>query len=688
MGRRDKRSKKSQRGFQQGNTLSPRGKGKKKAKQQKQHEDTSTNRQWSRVDTNEFQSVDLTPDGVYEARTIDGATVDGLSFLRPSASKDSYYEDYLKEQPCTNSDINALLHLDKCAQLWNTAIQSHHSCDGALEWDFERSVKWGLCRRMALKCNKCKYTSTRMKLYNEVGSGKPGQKAAAPNDAVQVALSRHGVGPTGFRDVVLAMSMEPPCLSGLYKASDKVSKLITQENQRDMKQKVGYVKEHNKKMGRPQDQLSVQTDAIYNNRLSSGVGNTPTQPATQAIQLVAENNTDRKYIVHVGVHNKLCRSCKGEHGGPKCTLTMEPDDVIGNEGQYLTEAIQDLNQQGAYVTEVTMDGDSSANKVVQDVRQRGKNIKIKAQRCVRHLGQTVRQSVKNCNFSDTMFPGANNEQRKYIQSRFAIDIIKRCWVEAAKLCHKYRGNLKEIQDRAQRIPHAVIRCYQGDCSRCEADSLVCSREQPWRRPFLSTINVSTSRGRSFIKPSEADYHKLWMCLDKRFCPDMMAKTYKNATSNKCEGCNRAIVKSLPKHLTFSRVCNGRASAAIHSVNNNPGASLLKLCTAVGAPLPSLLVSRLQQVDKRYVRDKQRQKSRKHIDKLAANRMQRFKRYDDKKAESYYRKGLADDDGAIPSTSGEPVRARRLQKGRQARNESLQQSFGSMGWDHLYSAYPR
>ncbi len=42
----------------------------------------------------------------------------------------------------------------------------------------------------------------------------------------------------------------------------------------------------------------------------------------------------------------------------------------------------------------------------------------------------------------------------------------------------------------------------------------------------------------------------------------------------------------------------------------------------------------------------------------------FQAYDDKNATTYYQKGLADTYGAIPSTSGEPVRAQRLTEARQ------------------------
>ena len=161
-------------------------------------------------------------------------------------------------------------------------------------------------------------------------------------------------------------------------------------------------------------------------------------------------------------------------------------------------------------------------------------------------------------------------------------------------------------------------------------------------------------------------------------------------SNKCEGCNRALIKALPKHLTFIRAYPGRASAATHSVNNNPGVSLLKLCLSVGAPLPTCLslLKQLKQTDTRYINARRLQNTPLHRSKKMLKRASLFRAYDDKKAASYYKKGLADTDGAIPSTSGEPVRARRLTVARQGQHKTISQDFGSQGWDHSYHRYPR
>ena len=68
--------------------------------------------------------------------------------------------------------------------------------------------------------------------------------------------------------------------------------------------------------------------------------------------------------------------------------------------------------------------------------------------------------------------------------------------------------------------------------------------------------------------------------------------------------------------------------------------------------------------------------------------QRYEMYDDIKSAQYYKKGLADEDGALyPSTSADPVPARRLTRGRKKQAATMQANFGSVNWDHSYSHYP-
>ena len=689
--------KRKNKGFQKGNKMYKLRTKQKSAKKY----DSKGAKKYKRLSLEQYQSLGTKENGVIVAQKTDGTEIEGVGYLRPSKKEsnreDKFYATYLEEQGMVGSEeLYGLMHFRKTAELFNIAIKEHGSdCSGDLQWDMDRSRKWGLCRIMALKCMTCSYQSACRKLYSEVESAKKGPKAAGPNISVQVSLARQGIGPSGFTDLLHGMQMEAPSLNALYKTSHMVSAKLVDENKRDMCQKLEELKELNEQLGRPRNYISVEADATYNNKLYSGVGKTPQQPGTQATHLMAENMSPHKYVLRVGTYNKLCRSCpRGQHGGANCTQTVPTENPIGNEGQYLEDAIHDLNDKGAFITEVTMDGDSSAQKAAEEVGQycpdsgRDSGIIIKCQRCVRHMGQSVRQDIKNRPFSHDMFGGVNLVQKKYLQGRFALDIVFRMQAETKALCNMYKGDEETIIHKAEYLPETLIKCYTGDCTSCYKHSLVCSKKQPWKRPYLNTINIS--RGRAFIRPNEEDVRMLIGSLEKRFNPERMALTYKNQTSNKVEGCNRAIAKAVPKSITFSRAYPGRAHASIHSVNNLPGVSLLALNRSLGSSLPACsgLLRQLKQGDKRYHYIRRLQKEPKHKRSKAATRDYNFRNYDERLNDKYYKKGLADEDGAIPSTSGEPKRAKRISQARIQNVLSIQESFGSQGWDHTYHYYPR
>ena len=52
----------------------------------------------------------------------------------------------------------------------------------------------------------------------------------------------------------------------------------------------------------------------------------------------------------------------------------------------------------------------------------------------------------------------------------------------------------------------------------------------------------------------------------RLGPDALNKTKLNLNTQKVEGFNRSLRRSLPKNFTFTKNFEGRVKAAVHSVN--------------------------------------------------------------------------------------------------------------------------
>lgn len=592
------------------------------------------------------------------SRDLNGQIIRDTCVLRPRKTAktiEKTYSEYVSEvgSVSINSQVNnlyGLLHLEKTIDFFNDANRQHRlhnsGCIGRLIWDYPRCINRGVCKEMSLKCDRCSFkTEYPQPLYHYDSTYVKGRPAAAPNKSLQVALARQGIGPKGLIDLVHGMHMEAPALSGLYKSGAKTTDILVDTNVRDMGSKLEEVQETNFRMGRPKNLISLEADGMYNNPISSGVGRTPFQAASQATFVGVENVTKNKYIVHAGTYNKLCHSCsnKGQHDHAKCTRNLNPEDTIGNEGQFLRNAVADINAKDCYVSHVTLDGDSNANKVAKTLEQKGQSrelVPIEIHRCIRHLSQSVRQQIRNLTLSKNAFPAAKTaEQRAAVQKRFALDIVLRCNAEATSIVKAHVGDRASIEEEFRLVPDYVLSCYMGDCTGCLQRSRICTRTKPWHRPYLSTLKAIVMT-RDLLEPNESDMTGLRQCLEKRFNSQSLS-IYQNKTTNKSEGTNRAILKSLPRHITFSRCFPGRVHAAVHSVNNKAGLSMLKLCRAVGATLPNQLVPRLKKSDKRDGYIKAYKKSGLYKQKLCQKRLETYKMYDNKKEKEYYKKFMVD-----------------------------------------------
>ena len=577
------------------------------------------------------------PEGKITTNGIDGAPMEA-TILRPR-KQETFYQAYDKKSTRTGAgDDNtySFLHRAKTLELFNTAIEGHqkHSpkCKAPLTWNYSQIQQRGLCWIMGLKCTLCSYTTVKgKKLYHEVPTNRPGRKPAAPNIGLQIALSRQGIGISGMADILNAMNCIAPSLSGMQRAANKVSKFLEAENILDMAGIVQKLKSLNKMKGLPAT-IQLSSDGMFNIRLCNGFGKTPFQPASRCYYSMAEMLTRAKKIVHARVHQRGC-TCRGRAHRPGCTANLDPNATIGNEGQYLNEGLDQLRALGVDVWAITMDGDSNANNVA---RTRVPKVFT----CTRHLSRRTCANIKNKRFTNECFPGYKKEERDKYQSRFALDFSHRLQAELKALAKRYPGNYEAIFEHSRGMDDAVIACYQGDHTACHQVSLVCRPNRPWRRPYLPRTDGGHNPDTLVIDPKPTDVLKLKVAAGMRFNVSALEQTYLDNTQNKCEATNRAIVKSLPKHIEWFRNSPGRLHAAIHQLNNLPGRSLLMLCEAAGCAIaPNSKVTRqLASRDKKVKSDKRRQSLPRYATRRASGRMTRYNDYDKLKPDDCYKTG--------------------------------------------------
>lgn len=603
-----------------------------------------------RLTEEEFaELVDVNKIGMMATRDEKGDTT-RTTILRPKPAPPSYWNIYNDKPSTRNDNTYIIVHRQKNADMWNLEVRNHSvaspSCDGHLNWDDDNSEKRGLCWAAILQCTLCKYTSKKYKLYEEVENTSRGRKRAKPNAGIQVGVARLGLASSGLQEILASINIIPPSRAGLQKSANTINPMLVKTNKQDMKSRISRIKTLNQKKGLPLDTpINIEADATYNNRLNSGGGKTPTQPGTQATYLAAENVTTSKDIVHVGTYSKLC-TCKRNKSGilqhkQECCANLTSDAVIGNEGLYLTNAVQDINSQGISINFLTMDGDSNSNSTATNIMQSSNpNIEITPLRCTRHLTRALEREIKKSKFSTHMFPGKNKSDRDRAQARFANDIGDRSHAEFNAVFNQHRGNLSCMKSKCSHISDAIIECYQGNCTTCKRHSFVCKGPQhSWKRPYLDNRIYKSE----FINPTDGDKILLKKCLDIRLGQNAIPKTQLNTNQNKCEGANRGLMKGNPKHLTFPRNFPGRVHACVHSMNNGPGTSLSKLCAAVGAPITphSNVTTALEQMDLTKIRNKETKKGTKYKQHRAQLREEKYKHYDIAKAEACYSTGLAD-----------------------------------------------
>lgn len=651
-----------------------------------------------RLTTEEFvKSVDVSETGSLATRNEEGEVSETL-LLRPSPGEGHYWESYNKQESGGNQDTYMIIHQQKCSDMWNAEFPTHISasrqgrrppCDGKLAWD-ESSEKRGLVWAAVLKCSTCGYKSKKYKLYDEIDSGSRGRKWARPNAGIQVGLAHLGLASTGLREIMSSVNMVPPSTTGLQKSANKINSILVDTNKKDMKKRLSKLKELNKRKGlSPNTPINIEVDGTYNNRLNSGVGKTPMQPASQATYLVAENTTTRKDIVHVGTYSKIC-TCKRNQEGvlqhrQDCTANLSQDAVIGNEGQYLHNAVADINSQDVSIRYITMDGDSNANAAATNILQStNPDVEVVTLRCTRHLTRTLEREIKKSKFSADMFPGKNKADRERAQARFADDVGDRCQAEYNAVFDKHRGDLTTMKNKCSYISESIIECYKGNCTLCKHHSFVCQPpKNKWKRSYLD----STIYKREFINPSEQDEILLRKCLGIRFDPKSVSKTFLNTNQNKCEAANRGLMKGIPKHITFARNYKGRAHACVHAMNNGPGTSLSEMCAAVGAPIApnSYVTQALQRMDEVKEQRKKYQKSKKYKQRRVLIRKAKYMRYDHNKAQECYSTGLADKDMICQRTPTQENTA--VEYNMRDRRQRLRTSTHILDHNYLVSAAP-
>ena len=200
----------------------------------------------------------------------------------------------------------------------------------------------------------------------------------------------------------------------------------------------------------------------------------------------------------------------------------------------------------------------------------------------RHFACSHRKQMNSNANVLRMMAGWTVAYRSYIRNRFSLDLSKRCQAEIDSVHGQEAGSFDAVLKKINRCIPAIKNCYGANHALCESHSVCQATDSNnWikRSSFLpQNFKIDLSRS-----PNE---ETLMRCIEYRLSEDALRQTKLNTNTQKVEATNRSLKRSLPKTVTFTRNFPVRAHSAVHSVNNGPGLSIRKLCSAAGCPIPT------------------------------------------------------------------------------------------------------
>ena len=518
-------------------------------------------------------------------------------------------------------------------------------CRGYMDWDPTEEERWGLGWVEQWVCRMCGYRKAKSRLYKEISTPKAGRKCADINKSVHVGLTQMPIGPTSMRKLLMSAHVPPPSRQQLQATSSSVCEDIKAANTLDMHARREDLKNINILRGDASNVIDIECDGAYNNKLYSGVGRTPFQPATQCNYVVVENSTNKRQVIALENINKLC-SKHGMHTGsdPPCDITSSAcssthvmETTIGNEGEWAKACLVNLKTESDLeVKHVTTDPDTKAYMAAEELYALGvSNTEPEHLLDTRHLSDNHRKFIKGNSAVLNIMPGNNKHERETTLSSFALDLSKRCQSECEALHVKLKhcGSNPTVPVHLQLLTESIIKCYHGNHSMCELHSEMCDESNSWitRSPYLPPGFK--------IEYRESNFNVLEKCIMYRLSEERFHMTRLNSNSQKVESVNRSLRRSVPTNVTYSRNFDGRSHSAVHSVNNGPGESMTLLMEMEGCPVPpgSRLAKALKTDQKSYTYNKNYFKTRQAKVKRLARRTKLYQLHRDHKEDVKYKK---------------------------------------------------
>ena len=127
-----------------------------------------------------------------------------------------------------------------------------------------------------------------------------------------------------------------------------------------------------------------------------------------------------------------------------------------------------------------------------------------------------------------------------------------------------------MQAHTERVTDYMLRCYDGDHSKCSSSPLAkltgCAGPRAGQCWF-SRSHTLRAQGISRLNLTEKSEKFLKSVIGMKLSKESLGFVARGETSSRCESSNRALNKSYAKNRHFPRVGGGRVASAVLRVNN-------------------------------------------------------------------------------------------------------------------------
>ena len=556
-------------------------------------------------------SYERLPRDLYDAADI-GNTL-RPSYLRPTEERQQLLTNYMVSLNEDSSIIgNRLVNMDQLGQLFTKATHDHsaHSADCVGDFFFPQSQEQpqGICTQVVLACRLCGFKSQKTKLFKEQEHTGPGRKAAIPNIQLANFLSKDAISYDSV--MMLFSSIESVSLSatGIQKHVNKagsvwlsVNEKQIQENRNDLKKVLHH------RCGPNQNgvyEASAEIDTSYSNPPK---GRSMSQPATQCITPLLENDTKKKMVIGISTESQLCGlgpRCNRDHSG--CGATMSHLQSLSSaENKAAVDLYNENLSEGLALSALTHDGlkGSCHAKGMKKAAQAVGYEPPESQFCRVHLSRGVRRKGYNIVLSEQANLTDNNQKNKKITASLVTALDKRLTAELCKGCRFFGNNKERFVKFMESVRVNVLFCVSGVHTKCRKSSLVCSG-----KPAAGVYSGLPNNQR--VNLTESDRVTLQELVDYKLAPDRVLAQRMLRHTNRVESFHLRTLKVVPKSKTYARNYKSRVHSAAHNASVGVSNSLLAFNEATGSSLSkgSRAINKLSQIMDRKLYISKRQNS--------------------------------------------------------------------------------